>query len=109
MRSTTGALIATLTASFFTSQGCQSTGPRTSEPTAAPVDTSRGETKTTSSKVRCAGINECSGKGGCASAGNSCAGKNQCKGKGWIELEGDDLACTDKGGTLVKGDPMKGG
>lgn len=109
MRPTTGALIATLAAGFFTSQGCQSTGTSSTAPTATPVDKSRGETKTTSSKVRCAGINECSGKGACATETHSCAGKNTCKGKGWIDLEGDEAACTGKGGTLVKDDPMKGG
>ena len=108
MKPTMGTLVATIAAAFF-AQGCQSTGTNASAPTATPADKTRGETKTTSSKVRCAGINECSGKGACSGASNGCAGKNQCKGKGWIELEGDELACTDKGGTLVKGDPMKGG
>ena len=55
----------------------------------------------TTAKVKCSGINECSGKGACKSAENACAGKNGCKGKGWVEVD-SDKTCTDKGGTVVK-------
>lgn len=112
MRSEAGALIATIVAGLFAGPGCQSTSaPSTPSTPSAPADApnTRGDSKATSTKVRCSGINDCSGKGACASATNSCAGKNQCKGKGWIEIDGGEIACTNKGGTIVKADPMKGG
>ena len=53
--------------------------------------------------VKCAGINECKGKGECGAADNShaCKGKNECKGKGWVNTS-SAKACTDKKGTVVK-------
>lgn len=53
-------------------------------------------------KVKCSGINACSGKSACHTADNACAGKNACKGKGWLEV-GNEKECTDKGGKVVKG------
>lgn len=52
--------------------------------------------------VKCAGVNECKGKGGCAGADNSCAGKNGCKGKGVMSMTEAD--CKAKGGTVAKAD-----
>lgn len=51
-------------------------------------------------KVKCAGVNECAGKGSCDSASNSCAGKNSCKGKGILEMSAEE--CTKNGGKVVK-------
>ena len=50
-------------------------------------------------KVKCAGINGCTGKAAGASASNACAGKNGCKGKGWVEATAQE--CKDKKGTVV--------
>ncbi|MFT5696464.1 MAG: hypothetical protein ACI9QQ_002444 [Myxococcota bacterium] len=52
-------------------------------------------------KVKCSGINGCSGKGECGAADGShaCAGKNSCHGKGWV-YEATDESCTEKGGTV---------
>lgn len=50
--------------------------------------------------VKCAGVNECKGKGACAGADNACKGKNECKGKAWIETK-SEKDCTDKGGKVV--------
>jgi hypothetical protein len=52
-------------------------------------------------KVKCAGINSCSGKGACSAADGShgCAGKNACKGKGWVHVE-SEKECTEKSGTV---------
>lgn len=59
--------------------------------------------KAPAKKVKCAGANECKGKGQCASADgkSSCAGKNDCKGKGWQMVE-TEKGCTDAKGTVVK-------
>ncbi len=56
--------------------------------------------KEASKAVKCAGVNECKGKGACSGASNSCAGENGCKGKGWIKV-GSEKECKDKGGTIV--------
>ena len=56
--------------------------------------------KTTSTKVKCAGVNECKGKGECGGATHACAGHNACKGKGWVTKDSDQ-ACKDAGGTVV--------
>ena len=47
--------------------------------------------------VKCAGANECKGKGSCKSAMNDCKGKNACKGKGFVETK-DVKECATKGG-----------
>jgi hypothetical protein len=49
--------------------------------------------------VKCAGLNECKGKGGCKSAQNDCKGKNACKGKGFVEVSSSQ-ECAQKGGTV---------
>lgn len=49
--------------------------------------------------VKCAGINECKGKGACNSEKNSCTGKNDCKGQGWLEVQ--ESECKEKGGTVI--------
>jgi uncharacterized membrane protein len=53
-------------------------------------------------KVKCQGINACSGKGECGAADGShdCGGKNSCKGKGWVKVSADE--CKEKGGTVQK-------
>jgi len=104
MNRNTGALIASLAAGLFAA-ACTSneTASRAGTPTTTP---DAKKATSTSTKVRCAGINECSGKGACASASNGCAGKNDCKAKGWIEIDGGESACTTKGGTVALGDPM---
>lgn len=56
-------------------------------------------------RVKCLGINACSGQGQCAATAedgselNACGGQNTCSGKGWIEV--DEGACTSKGGTVL--------
>lgn len=57
--------------------------------------------KAAAKKVKCAGNNECKGKGACGGEGHACAGKNECKGKGWTMVE-SEKACTDAKGTVVK-------
>jgi uncharacterized membrane protein len=52
-------------------------------------------------EVKCAGINECKGKGLCAGASNACNGQNSCKGQGWVETS-SAKECTDKGGKVVE-------
>ncbi len=55
-------------------------------------------------KVKCAGINGCSGKGECAAADGShgCSGKNSCKGKGWVHAPSAEQ-CAEQGGTVIEG------
>lgn len=56
------------------------------------------DSKATSAKVQCLGVNECKGKGTCGGA-NGCAGKNDCKGKGTLMMTEAD--CKAKNGTVV--------
>jgi len=50
--------------------------------------------------VRCAGINECKGKGACAGAENACKSQNQCKGHGYVEV-GSAEECQKQGGRVL--------
>ena len=61
------------------------------------------EKKTEKKQIKCAGMNECKGKGACGAADGShaCAGKNECKGKGW-NMSDTEAACTKAKGTVVK-------
>jgi hypothetical protein len=61
-----------------------------------------------SAKIKCFGVNECSGQGACdvpdgrvaaGSKGHACAGENACRGKGWILLSKTE--CDAKGGEPV--------
>jgi hypothetical protein len=65
--------------------------------------TAFGQDKKAKKGVKCAGINECKGKGECGAAdgSHSCKGKNECKGKGWVNAS-SAKACTDKKGEVVK-------
>jgi uncharacterized membrane protein len=58
-------------------------------------------------KVKCAGINECKGKGQCGSAdgATSCSGTNECAGKGWVAVTAKE--CKAKKGTVIE-DKKKG-
>jgi len=71
--------------------------------TAGATTANAGHHEKSASKVKCAGINSCAGKGMCGSADGShaCAGKNSCHGKGWVYADSAE-ACTDKGGTVQK-------
>ena len=60
-------------------------------------------TKSTSSKVKCSGVNDCKAKSECSGTDHSCKGKNDCKGKGWVSVA-SAKACTTKGGTVVTAD-----
>ena len=60
-----------------------------------------GQAKATDSMTKCAGLNECKGKGACKSAQNDCKGKNACKGKGFVETKSMQ-DCTQKGGKALK-------
>ena len=81
-RPTKGALIAVSVAALFAARGA--------------LAAEHSEKK--DAKVKCTGVNECSGKGACASAGNSCGGKNKCKGMGVMMMTPDE--CKAKGGKV---------
>jgi len=85
-----GALIASAVATLFAAG-------------AAHAKQAKGKTdKSASKSVKCAGINECKGKGSCMGADNACKGKNDCKGKGWVDAK-SEKDCTGKGGKIVAG------
>ena len=63
--------------------------------------TAMGQAKATDSMIKCAGLNECKGKGACKSAQNDCKGKNACKGKGFVATKSMQ-DCTQKGGKALK-------
>jgi uncharacterized membrane protein len=56
--------------------------------------------KTAEKAVKCAGVNDCKGKGSCKSAKNDCKGQNACKGQSFAMVSAKD--CTDKGGKVEK-------
>ncbi|HTO95532.1 MAG TPA: hypothetical protein VMK66_00700 [Myxococcales bacterium] len=56
--------------------------------------------KSSSTVVKCAGINECKGHGACAGADNACKAQNSCKGKGYEEVK-SEKECKDKGGKVL--------
>ncbi|MEI8359331.1 MAG: hypothetical protein WCH13_12690, partial [Deltaproteobacteria bacterium] len=85
--STKGTLIALSVAALFAARDARATDGGT-------TDSSKAD-----AKVRCAGINECSGKGSCHGNGNSCAGTNSCKGKGVVETSRAD--CEKQGGKII--------
>ncbi|MFM7735064.1 MAG: hypothetical protein ACKOCT_20310 [Alphaproteobacteria bacterium] len=66
---------------------------------AAATESGSADAVKADAKVRCAGVNECSGKSSCHGNGNSCAGMNSCKGKGVVETSRED--CERKGGKIV--------
>jgi hypothetical protein len=49
--------------------------------------------------VKCAGVNECKGKGACATSKHDCSGMNGCKGQGWVKLA--EKECKAKGGKIA--------
>jgi len=85
MKSTKGVLIASAVASLFIMNA---------------ANAQEKQSKDTAKGVKCAGINECKGKGACSGADNACKGKNDCKGKGWVEAK-TEKDCTGKGGKVV--------
>ena len=86
MNKVTGAVVASVVAGLFAASAFAAT-------------TSSKDSKSTSSKVKCAGVNDCKGKGECSQADHSCAGNNGCKGKGWVTMD-SEKACKAKGGTV---------
>ena len=62
--------------------------------------TSMAQDKAKMDAIKCAGLNECKGKGACKSAMNECKGKNACKGKGFLETK-TAKECADKGGKVL--------
>ena len=90
MNKVTGAVVASIVAGVFATNAFAADGAKAA----------KNDTKTTISKVKCTGVNECKGKGECSGEGHSCAGHNECKGKGWVTVD-SAKACTDKGGSVV--------
>jgi hypothetical protein len=82
-----GAMVALSVAALFGARGAMAAE--------SSADSAKGD-----AKVKCAGVNECAGKGTCGGAGNSCAGKNTCKGKGVVEMSAEE--CAKKNGKVVK-------
>ena len=62
--------------------------------------TAMAQDKAKMDMVKCAGLNDCKGKGACKSAMNDCKGKNACKGKGFMETK-TAKECGDKGGKVL--------
>ena len=86
MNKLTGAVVASVVAGLFAAN-------------AIAAGTSTKDSKSTSSKVKCSGVNDCKGKGECSQADHGCAGNNSCKGKGWVTMD-SEKACKDKGGSV---------
>jgi uncharacterized membrane protein len=63
--------------------------------------TSMAQDKAKTDMIKCAGTNDCKGKGACKSAQNDCKGKNGCKGKGFTEMK-SAADCTKAGGKVTK-------
>ena len=67
-----------------------------------------GDAAASAKKIKCFGVNGCSGQSACdvpdgrvapGSKGHACAGQNECAKKGWILLTADE--CTEQGGEPV--------
>ena len=90
MKSIKGAVIASAVASMFMVSA------HAADKAKAPAKDAKVMAKT----VKCAGGNECKGKGACSGADNSCAGNNGCKGKGWVKSD-TEKDCMAKGGKVM--------
>jgi hypothetical protein len=62
--------------------------------------TALAQDKTKAEPLKCAGLNDCKGKGACKSVLNDCKGKNSCKGKGFMPTA-TSKECSDKGGKVL--------
>lgn len=66
---------------------------------------SEGTPEPSVTRVKCLGINGCSGQGECAAKAsdgselNACGGQNGCSGKGWLEV--DESECKPRGGQVL--------
>jgi hypothetical protein len=78
-----------LTLAVLALAACAKQSPDTTTPSA-----------TTTSGVKCQGINSCKGMGQCNGPDHSCGKHTPCKGQGWLTVA-DAQACTAKGGTLL--------
>jgi hypothetical protein len=72
----------------------------TTAPTAAPTTAPTVPTIPPAGKVKCSGINTCSGTSDCATKDSSCKGMNSCAGKGYV-LVPSEAECTAKKGTVI--------
>ncbi len=108
-------------AALFVS-ACRKDAPSTAAPhagTAAPIEPA------SDAKIKCFGVNECSGQGACnvpdgrvaeGSKRHACAGQNECAGKGWILLTrvdceaagGEDLWSSGRPRAIVRARPFVG-
>ena len=90
-----------LTAAALFLSGCGKDAAPTTNPAdgaAAPAADGATADVDPSKKVRCYGVNECSGQTACDVAGKwDCAGNNDCKGKGWLHITKGE--CDEKGGS----------
>jgi uncharacterized membrane protein len=55
---------------------------------------------TTSSSVKCQGINSCKGQAECAGPGHPCGKHTACKGQGWLTVPSAE-ECKARGGTVL--------
>jgi len=94
-----------LSAAALFAQGCGKDKPTTAVPedasTPAATDTADSDAAAAdpTKKVKCYGVNECSGQGACGDPAGKwdCAGNNDCRGKGWIQVTRAE--CGDKQGS----------
>lgn len=83
-----------LSAAALFLSGCGKDKPATETPDAAAPAAAAGDAD---KKVRCYGVNECSGQTACNVTGKwDCAGNNDCCGKGWIHIKQSE--CDASGG-----------
>jgi len=76
--------------------GCGKDKPATETPT-ADAPTAAEAKIDPSKKVRCYGVNECSGETACDVKGKwGCGGNNDCCGKGWLSIT--KASCDELGG-----------
>ena len=97
MNKLTGAVVASVVAGLFAANAIAAG--------TTPAKDSK-DSKTTSAKVKCTGVNDCKGKGECSGDGHGCSGNNSCKGKGWVTMD-SAKACTDKGGKVLADNDTK--
>jgi hypothetical protein len=96
MNKMTGAVVASVVAGLFAANAFA----------ASSTTKDSKDSKTTSAKVKCSGVNDCKGKGECSQDDHGCSGNNSCKGKGWVTMD-SAKACTAKGGKVLADNDAK--
>jgi len=100
MKNTLATTFALSAAALFLSGCDKKSDPETTPPEASAPASDDASAGDATAKIKCFGVNECSGQSACDVAdSHECAGENDCKGKGWIMIT--KAECDEKAGTVL--------